>query len=366
MTDPEQHNTSDEIPAETSSPGEMLREGRERMKLSQTDVAQRLRLRLAIIEDLEEDRFSKYVAGTFTRGYLRAYARLVKVDETRLFKAYEQLGVEEHQEQPMQSFSRRTSQQTHDSRLMAVTYIIGAVIIGSAVIFWWQNTSQEQDEATPANEPVSERLVEEQDPQVEFEEEPADTESSRATRDPILIDPSIIPVSSDDPQAEQAEAAGVDPDMRGEVEESEPAETGVSEEAENDPADVTEQADEPVSAPEVLPVEEADDEQSAAESEQEAAESEQTADAGSEPLPDSELVLTFEDECWIRIEDSTGQAIAFGVKMPGQVVELDGDAPYQITLGAPENVNMVFRGDDVDLSGYRSGRVARIELPRAE
>lgn len=358
MTDPEQHNTSDEIPAETSSPGEMLRHGRERMQLSQTDVAQRLRLRLAIIEDLEQDRFSKYVAGTFTRGYLRAYARLVKVDETKLFKAYEQLGVEEHREQPMQSFSRRTSQQTHDSRLMAVTYIIGAVIIGSAVIFWWQNTSQEQD-AGPANEPVSERLVEEQDPQVELEEEPEDNEPSPATRDPILIDPSIIPTSSDDPQAEQTEPTSVDPEMRGEVEE-EPTEGGSSEDAENDPADTAEQADEPVPEREVPPVDETDNAQAETQSEQ------QDAEAGSEPLPDSELVLSFDDECWIRIEDSTGQAIAFGVKMPGQVVALDGDAPYQVTLGAPENVNMVFRGEEVDLSGYRTGRVARIDLPRAE
>jgi cytoskeleton protein RodZ len=95
-------------------------------------------------------------------------------------------------------------------------------------------------------------------------------------------------------------------------------------------------------------------------------ESAQTTEAASDPLPDSELVLSFDDECWIRIEDSTGQAIAFGVKMPGQVVALDGEAPYQVTLGSPESVRLVFRGEDVDLSAYRSGRVARIDLPRTE
>ncbi|MGX5913324.1 cytoskeleton protein RodZ [Aliidiomarina sp. Khilg15.8] len=349
MTDPEQHNTPDEITADIPSPGAMLRQGRERMQLSQKDVAQRLRLRLAIIEDLEQDRLNKHVASTFTRGYLRAYARLVQVDEAELFKAYEQLDLEAQGVQPMQSFSRRTSQQTHDNRLMAVTYIIGAVIIGSAVIFWWQNSAEE--EAALNSEPVSERLVDEQDPRVELEPSQPEEVSSGAY-EPILIDPNVVP-----PSDEEVMETAVDEDMRGDVEapaEDEPAEPVQAEEAQDEP----EQRSETVSEESAPPEEEI----AAAQTEEATAENVATTEA----LPDSELVLAFEGECWIRIEDSTGQAIAFGVKRPGQVVALDGEAPYQVTLGAPQNVRMVFRGDDVDLSGYRSGRVVRIDLPRTE
>lgn len=340
MTDPEQHNTSDQIAADSPSSGEMLRQGRERMQLSQQDVAKRLRLRLAIIEDLEQDRLNKHVAATFARGYLRAYARLVQVDEAQLFKVYEQMDLEGQGEQPMQSFSRRTSQQTHDNRLMAVTYIIGAVIIGSAVIFWWQNTAEE--ELAASSETVSERLIEEQDPRVELEPEESESEITSATSDPILIDPSIIP-----PATDEATETAVDQDMRGAVEapaEDEPVESTEAVEPEPEPETTETAATEEVVA------------------EDTAADEATTVQA----LPDSELVLAFDGECWIRIEDSTGQAIAFGVKMPGQVVALDGEAPYQVTLGAPQNVRMVFRGEDVDLSDYRSGRVVRIDLPRAE
>lgn len=349
MTDSEHYNTSDESTAETPSPGAMLREGRERLQLSPNDVAQRLRLRLAIIEDLEQDRFSKYVAGTFTRGYLRAYARLVHVDEEKLFKAYEQLGVEEQREQPMQSFSRRTSQQTHDNRLMAVTYIIGAVIIGSAVIFWWQNSSDE--EAVKTGESVSERLVEEQDPQVELEE-PRQTESQPITRPaPIYIDPNWKVTSSED----EGTAAATE-DRRASSGDEMPADEGTTAEVDTSPQEpAVEEAQELAEASTQSSDETAMQEESAP-----------ATEAASEPLPDNELVLSFDDECWIRIEDSTGQAIAFGVKMPGQVVALDGEAPYQVTLGSPESVRLVFRGEDVDLSAYRSGRVARIDLPRTE
>jgi cytoskeleton protein RodZ len=42
----------------------------------------------------------------------------------------------------MQSFSRRTEKEAHDSRLMLFSYFILAVIIGSSVFWWWQNSNQ--------------------------------------------------------------------------------------------------------------------------------------------------------------------------------------------------------------------------------
>lgn len=324
------------------TPGQMLLAARDEMQLTTQQVAERLRLRVQIVDDLENDRFSKYVAGTFTRGYLRAYARLVHVDEDLLFKSYEAMNVEERPDDTMQSFSRRRREQTQDSRLMAVTYIIVAVIIGSAVIFWLQNASEDEVESNGST--VAERMLEEQDTQVQMSADD-DTESAeitRATRDPIFIDESNVERTAD-PVASETE---IEPTADEQAEREAELAAARREEEERQ----AQQARERAAAEE--------------RAQREAAEQAQDTTVNASELPDGELVLGFEGDCWIRIEDASGQAIAFGVKPAGHVINLEGEAPFEVTLGAPEVVKMTFRGEEVDLSGYRPGRVARISLPQ--
>jgi cytoskeleton protein RodZ len=51
------------------------------------------------------------------------------------------------------------------------------------------------------------------------------------------------------------------------------------------------------------------------------------------------------------------------VKKAGQSLDLTGNMPYSVILGAPENVSMTLASEPVDLSGYTSGKVARFNLP---
>ncbi|RUO26445.1 hypothetical protein CWE09_06980 [Aliidiomarina minuta] len=352
MTDTEQstvnENTENENKEQSDlpTPGQMLLAARDEMQLTTKQVAERLRLRVQIVEDLEHDRFSKYVAGTFTRGYLRAYARLVQVDEDLLFKSYEAMNVEERPDDTMQSFSRRRREQTQDSRLMAVTYIIVAVIIGSAVIFWLQNASNDEVESNGST--VAERMLEEQDSQLQLsaEDDAGPAEITRATREPIFIDESNVERTAD-PVASETEAESI-----------------LDEEAEREAEQAAaRRAEEERQAQQARERAEAEQE---AERQARTEEEEPDANVSVSELPDGELVLGFEGDCWIRIEDATGQAIAFGVKPAGHVINLEGEAPFEVTLGAPEVVNMTFRGEEIDLSGYRPGRVARIVLPQAE
>lgn len=357
MTDEQaRQDTSAETVTDSVSPGRMLREGRERLNLSHEQVAERLRLRQQIVVDLEADQFDKQVAGTFTRGYLRAYARLVNVDEGRVLAAYESLGLND-KPQNMQSFSRRTRQQSQDNRLMLVTYVIGAIIIGSAIIFWLQNNNQADDEATtPGQEQgVAERLVAEQDPQVDIEP----TEESgltAATREPIFIDTSLL--DADRVRAEDTDATDTLSESAAEAA-ARQAEEDLAQQEIADAA-LAEQAAERAAE---QAAEEAREQQRAA---QAASAAEAEAQTESSAIPDAELVLVFAADTWIRIEDATGEAIAFGVKSAGHLSALDGNSPYEITLGAPENVTLYYQGSQIDLSSYRAGRVARLTLPAAE
>ncbi|CSC30054.1 Putative HTH-type transcriptional regulator yfgA [Vibrio cholerae] len=73
--------------------------------------------------------------------------------------------------------------------------------------------------------------------------------------------------------------------------------------------------------------------------------------------------MNFSADCWIQVKDATGKTLSTGVKKAGQSVSLSGQRPYKLVLGAPEGVSITLASEPVDLSGYTSGKVARLTLP---
>ncbi|MCA1767569.1 MAG: DUF4115 domain-containing protein, partial [Idiomarina sp.] len=78
------------------------------------------------------------------------------------------------------------------------------------------------------------------------------------------------------------------------------------------------------------------------------------------------LVLEFSEECWVKIDDVSGETQAVGVKAAGYRMPVPGNAPFSVTLCKPEAVKVSFNGNDVDMSEFRSGRVARFTVPSEE
>ena len=74
------------------------------------------------------------------------------------------------------------------------------------------------------------------------------------------------------------------------------------------------------------------------------------------------LVLEFSDDCWVKIVDARGEVIALGVKKNGKHMPLVGVAPFNVILGDPSVVTMIYAGQNYELSGYPSGRRAEIIL----
>ncbi len=64
----------------TSSPGEMLRDARERAGMSQDDIAAKLKLSTRQITAIETGDWDSLPERTFTRGFMRSYARIVGLD----------------------------------------------------------------------------------------------------------------------------------------------------------------------------------------------------------------------------------------------------------------------------------------------
>ena len=70
---PETHNLS---------PGEQLRNARQGYRWSVEDVAANLNLTVDVVRALESGDSEVLPGPTFVRGYLRAYARLMEIDES--------------------------------------------------------------------------------------------------------------------------------------------------------------------------------------------------------------------------------------------------------------------------------------------
>ena len=67
-----------------TAPGEQLREVRQSYKWSLEDVAANLNLTVDTVRALETGDYSSLPEATFIRGYLRAYARLMELDEDKI------------------------------------------------------------------------------------------------------------------------------------------------------------------------------------------------------------------------------------------------------------------------------------------
>ncbi|RJX74313.1 DUF4115 domain-containing protein [Vibrio sinensis] len=308
MSEEKQTTTVDHSTIEAA--GTILKNKRIELGLTQKQVADRLRLRVSMIENIENNQFESDQVATFTRGYLRSYAKVVGVPEAEVLCALEDCGDAQLEEQPMQSFSGKTKRERHDNRIMVLTWGIFAVILAISSVWWWQNQENGLDEfAVPADSTVAEVVTEVQ--------EPAD------------MDTVSDAVSSNEPEL------AVDANIT----EALPAETdNAATDTTDTPATTEATAETP--AAEVI-----------------------ASEVVEKPVVANLLEMSFNDDCWIQVKDATGKTLATGIKKGGESLQLAGTAPYKVILGAPENVSMTLASEPVDLSRYTSGKVARFTLP---
>ncbi|EMK3384548.1 cytoskeleton protein RodZ [Vibrio parahaemolyticus] len=313
-----EHENTNEVPLSIEA-GTLLKNKRESLGMTQKQVADRLRLRVSVIEDIENNRFESQQVATFTRGYLRSYAKFVGLDEKVVLVALEQTADVKPKEQEieMQSFSRKTKHEKHNSRIMLLTWVIAIVIIGISAAWWWQN----QQENSLA-QVVAEANVETSQPSAD---EIADIDLM-TEEELIASTPAELAASNNTASESSINAAQTDEVVPAETEES-------TTETTQEPVAVIEAAEEVQEAPPVVP----------------------------EGM--TLLTMKFKADCWIQVKDTNGKTLVSGTQKPGQDVELTGKAPFKVILGAPEGVTMTFASEPVDLSGYTSGKVARFTLP---
>ena len=331
---------------EVLTPGQILSEGRREAGLTCQDVADQLNLRIGVIEALEQDEIDTSISLTFTKGYLRAYARLLGLSEQEVLDSFDTMEKSQVQIAEMQSFSQRLQRDQQDNWLLGLTVVIVILISASLVIWWWQ----QRDVAQPAIE--AQPVVQVMTPA------PVANEAEGEIEEPVFIETPrhnyIQPqsVQSEVVESQPAEATIVD-------EPSAPVDTDTAiapEEAdvvaEDSPIDdnaqpVVAETSEPVDTDAVTTDTEAD-----------------SPVVNDEPLNQlTSLVLTFSRDCWVQINDSTGERLAIGVKKKGRRMPVEGIPPFKIKMGAPGSVAIEYNGKAYPFEVEDPSRMLNLTVP---
>lgn len=335
-----ENNEEQKITEGTQLPGDVLRQAREQLGYSQKDIANRLRLRLSVIDNIENNRFDQAQLATFTRGYVRSYAKYVGLEEEAVLALLDKCGHTKPKAQEMQSFSRRTKREAHDSRIMGLTWILAAVFVGVTAVWWWQNIHLEQA-------PVATTTTADQTVAHEKQEQGSD-------------DTIVTTLNGDDASISATQPATVDTD----VDHSAPTSTEQNTAASTTSADAATDSS-PTTASTTATGTTTEASTTPAENAETASTSVTTATAT--PVVDAtapQLQLKFSADCWIDVRDATGKRLESGIKKAGQVLDLEGKAPFRVRLGAPSAVKINIKGQPFDLSRYPASKPVTLKLPQ--
>jgi cytoskeleton protein RodZ len=142
MATAEQQNNTQTRPSGIG-PGERLQAARIQKGLSLEDVAGRMHLSPRILEAIEENNFEEITAPIFVKGYLRAYARIVALDEDDMIQQYVDYYSEE--DPPISSTSNTIPElSVADVRIKWTTYLV-VLVLAALLSAWWWNKSQNEE-----------------------------------------------------------------------------------------------------------------------------------------------------------------------------------------------------------------------------
>lgn len=336
--------------AQADSVGALLRQARELKGLTTSDVATHLRLKVSQIEQIEAEEWDPAVSATFMRGYLRAYARFLKMSEKEILQNFElQAAYLRNQAKPMHSFSKKNRLDAVDNRFMLATYLLVVLLIALFLIWFWQTHLLD-------SQPVS-----------VVPEYRVSADESMTT----AVTPGVLPEAAINPELTVADDIIATPAQQNTASAVPPVGT-VSEAAKiasQKPAAVTSDVqaqrgpETPVAsttAVDVPPVAVTD---TASAADTGAAPAAATPAASGDATANlAQLQMTFSADCWVIVLDASGKRLAYGMKSSGQSLQLTGQLPFNVTLGNAPAATVQLNQTPVDLSGYKAGQVARLTL----
>lgn len=335
-----------------TSLGYILQQAREQRGLTQAQAAMQLNLKISVIAQMEAEQWDQSVAPTFMRGYLRSYARLLKLSEAEILQAFAvQTAYLRHHPKEMKSFSNKTRRDAAESRFMLATYFVGVLLLGLLLVSAWQ--TQMLDDKPVSVLPEYNESAEL--PVTAVPSLPQQVSSTASTNNktqetaaPVSSDQALATMTTEDQSSASQNQSAV-------ATVNSPTTNMTSENvAATSPA-----ASEQVTSPPVVREDAAENTVVTASSQAEP-ESMETAVNTDASDARGRLTMQFSKGCWVSVEDSTGKRLTYQMYQAGQEAQISGVFPLKVTLGEPTAVTLQLNDVSIDLSQYQTGRVARL------
>lgn len=327
-------DTSD-IDHTSASAGELLLRQREQLGVPLADAARALNLRPAVVGGLERDDYQEIPVAAYRRGYLRAYAKYLGMDDRLVLEAYQARNGTvdaERKVTPVSTAARPPSKiGAWLFKLVTLLVIVGLIAV---TVMWWQSrggneppgfgSSPTEETATAPAQPANdEPMAEDGMASPGFS---SGDESAALPSDATNITPA--------PTAPQAPVIGAEDD-----------------------------ADSMAGFESPPLIDTSDEPQTAAVEEEAPASEEAEATVNDQAVSNNIIELTFNEQSWTEIFDATNQRVFVGLQTPGTTTTVEGQPPFRLTVGNATGVELRYQGELVDLPA-RAGanNVARFTL----
>ncbi|NUT65254.1 RodZ domain-containing protein [Pseudomonas corrugata] len=331
------------VAATRVNPGETLRQARESNGWSLAQVALKLNLTVASLSNLEAGAFDKLPGHTFARGYIRAYAKLLDMDQTVLVQQFDQYTGSDAQGSNVHSLGRiEEPVRVSHTILRIVSLLLLIAVIGGGFVWWQDQTSLRSKESValapehvevegadgttrihPLDEPEDQAVLEGQ----------AEGESNLALpqgQDGADAEAGAEPNTPAAPTVAPAVPNTHTPTAGAPVAPSTPAPTVAAPAAPAAPV-----APAPAATP-VAPV----------------------APAAGE----GQVQIQFTADCWTQVTDGNGKVLFSGLKRKGDTTSINGKPPFAVRLGYARGAQVSYNGQPVDVAPFTSGETARLKL----
>ena len=332
---------SDVIGTTRANPGETLRQARENKGWSTAQVAGQLNLTENALRQLEQGSFDQLPGHTFARGYIRAYAKLLGMDQAQMVTAFDQYTGTDASGSNVQALGRVVEPVRLSRNLLRLfSLALLAVLIGFGY-FWWQERSARPAETGSLN--MEHVEVESADGTTEIHtlDEPED----QAVAEDQANTPTVPSEPAGDSGTAEAPAEGTPPATAAPVAPGTPA---VPEAAQAPAPAVPAPAQPPAAQQPAVPA------NPAAPAEAPAAPVVAAAGQGV-------VKVQFTADCWTQVTDADGKVILEGLKRKGDSLEVAAKAPVQLRLGFAQGAQVSYNGQPVEVTPARGG-TARLKL----
>lgn len=333
-------------------PGAYIAAQREAAGLTQAQVGETLHLTLHYIRALENDEYRKLPGLTFVKGYFRAYARLLRIDESEVLGYYDRYvatldipGAAQPQTLHVQS---RSDQSVSWALVAGVLLVLG---LGAG---WWFFGRDLQPAAT-----ASISLPQQSQPAAPGQSAPPG-QSFQAPQPATLTPPVQQPAI---PAAVVEEAAAADPAA---VVENTPAgglDAQDSAARDNAGPDSSQDTDVPAGA-------------AATEAEPAAVQDSAALDTAAAVVApdnsrhielagngDDRLQLQFSGNSWVEIEDASMARLYGGMMGPGDTLSIRATAPFNVLLGDARGVELALNENPFGVAAQiREDNSARVRV----